>query len=70
MPLENWFEISKLIKHKTNKQELDAIFGVIDRDFKDAGLRGLSSEHHEKTVQYYCSNCHKAVFWLNYNIGS
>ena len=29
MALENWFEIGKLIKHKTNREELDAIFGVL-----------------------------------------
>lgn len=44
MALENWFEIGKVIKHKTNKEELNAIFGVIDRCFKDAGLKGLSSD--------------------------
>ena len=44
MALENWFQIGKLSKHKTSKEEIDAIYGVIDRCFKDAGLKGLSSD--------------------------
>ena len=44
MPLGNWLEAGKLLRHKTNKAELDAIYGVIDRCFKDAGLKGLSSD--------------------------
>ena len=51
MTLENWFKASKLIKHKTNKKELDAIFSVIDRCFKDAGLTGLSSD--QKYISSY-----------------
>jgi uncharacterized protein (UPF0332 family) len=51
MVLENWFEVNKLIKHKTTKKELDAIFGVIDRCFKDAGLKGLSSD--QKYISSY-----------------
>jgi len=44
VPLENWLQAGKLIKHKTSKEELDAVFGVIDRCFKDASLPGLSSD--------------------------
>ena len=44
MALENWFKIDKLVKHKTSKEEIVAIYGVIDRCFKDAGLKGLSSD--------------------------
>lgn len=44
MALENWFQISKLVKHKTSKEEIGAIYGVIDRCFKDADLKGLSSD--------------------------
>jgi uncharacterized protein (UPF0332 family) len=51
MALENWFEIGKLSKHKTNKEELDAVFGVIDRCFNDAGLKGLSSD--QKYISSY-----------------
>ena len=51
MVLENWLEIGKLIKHKTNKEELNAIFGVIDRCFNDAGLKGLSSD--QKYISSY-----------------
>ena len=51
MALENWFEIGKLIKHQTNREELEAIFGVIDRCFKDAGLKGLSSD--QKYISSY-----------------
>ncbi|MFC1577003.1 hypothetical protein ACFL3N_01550 [Candidatus Omnitrophota bacterium] len=42
--LENWLSIGKLLKHKTNKEEIDAIFGVIERCLKDASLKGLSSD--------------------------
>ena len=44
MALENWFKVDKLVKHKTSKEEIEAIYGVIDRCFKDAALKGLSSD--------------------------
>jgi len=44
MALKSWFEIGKLIRHKTNREELEAIFSVIDRCFNDAELKGLSSD--------------------------
>lgn len=44
MALENWFEQGRLIKHKVTKEELTAIYGVIGRNFKDAGIKGLSSD--------------------------
>lgn len=44
MALENWFEQGKLLKHRATKEELSAIFGVIDRNFKDASIKGLSSD--------------------------
>ena len=44
MALENWFQAGKLVKHKTSKEEISAIYGVIDRCFNDAGLKGLSSD--------------------------
>ena len=44
MPLENWFQVSKLVKHTTSKEEITAIYGVIDRCLSDAGLKGLSSD--------------------------
>jgi hypothetical protein len=44
MSLENWFKISKIIKHQASKEELSAIFGVIERCLKDASLKGLSSD--------------------------
>ncbi len=44
MALENWFQVSKLVKHKTSKEEINAIYGVIDRCLSDAGLKGLSSD--------------------------
>ena len=44
MALENWFQVSKLVKHKTSKEEINAIYGVIDRCLNDAGLKGLSSD--------------------------
>lgn len=44
MALENWFAQGKLLKHKPTQEELLAIFGVIDRNFKDALIKGLSSD--------------------------
>lgn len=44
MALESWFEQGKLLKHKVTNEELTAIFGVIARNFKDAGIKGLSSD--------------------------
>ena len=44
MALENWFQVSKLVKHKTSKEEINAIYGVIDRCLNDASLKGLSSD--------------------------
>ena len=55
MVLENWFKIGKLVKHKTNREELEAIYGVIERCFSDASLKGLSSD------QKYISS-YQAVF--------
>jgi len=42
--LENWFEQGKLLKHKTTKDEIDTIYGVVERNFKDASINGLSSD--------------------------
>lgn len=39
------------MRHKTSKEELEAIFGVVERDFKDASLKGLSSD--QKYIQSY-----------------
>src|SRR3989338_9120142 len=44
MALENWFQAGRLIKHKTSEEEIEAIYGVIGRYFKDASLKGLSSD--------------------------
>ncbi|MFH0772023.1 MAG: SAV_6107 family HEPN domain-containing protein [Candidatus Omnitrophota bacterium] len=44
MALENWFQAGKLVKHTTSREELDAIFGVINRNFEDASLKGLSAD--------------------------
>ena len=44
MSLENWFKISKIIKHQTSKEELSSIFRVVERCLKDASLKGLSSD--------------------------
>lgn len=44
MALENWFQAGKLVKHEATKEELSAIFGVIERNFQDAGIKGLSSD--------------------------
>lgn len=44
MALENWFQQGKLLKHTAAKEELSAILGVIERNFKDAAIKGLSSD--------------------------
>ena len=44
MALENWLKIGKIVKHETSKEEISAIFGVVDRCLKDASLAGLSSD--------------------------
>lgn len=44
MALESWFQAGKLTKHKTSKEELNAIYGVIERNLKDANVRGLSTD--------------------------
>ncbi|MFH1621752.1 MAG: hypothetical protein ABIA97_01325 [Candidatus Omnitrophota bacterium] len=44
MTLENWLSIGKLKKHTTSKEEMEAIFGLIRRDLKDASLSGLSQD--------------------------
>ncbi|OIO34470.1 MAG: hypothetical protein AUJ70_01000 [Candidatus Omnitrophica bacterium CG1_02_40_15] len=44
MALENWFEQGKLVKHKATKEELAAILGVVERNFQDASIKGLSSD--------------------------
>ncbi len=62
MPLENWFEIGKLLKHKTNREELNAIFGVIDRCFNDAGLKGLSSD--QKYISSYQAAFEAAIAFI------
>ncbi|MCG2711841.1 MAG: hypothetical protein L6416_05915 [Candidatus Omnitrophica bacterium] len=62
MALENWLEIGKLIKHQTNEQELEAVFGVIDRCFSDAGLKGLSSD--QKFIISYQAAFEAAISFL------
>jgi len=44
MALENWFTQGKLLKHTATKEELTAIMGVVERNFQDAGIKGLSSD--------------------------
>ena len=44
MSLEDWSGIGKLVKHQTSKEEIEAIFGVVERCFQDASLNGLSSD--------------------------
>jgi len=51
MSLEDWLQAAKIVKHKTSKEELESIFGVVERDFRDASLKGLSSDL--KYIQSY-----------------
>ncbi|RJP30019.1 MAG: hypothetical protein C4533_00135 [Candidatus Omnitrophota bacterium] len=44
MALENWFQAGKLVKHSVTEEEISAIQGVIERNFRDACVKGLSSD--------------------------
>lgn len=62
MALENWFQAGKLVKHEATKEELTAIWGVIERNFQDAGIRGLSSD--QKYILSYQSAFEAALAFV------
>ncbi len=62
MALENWFQVGKLVKHEATKEELTAIWGVIERNFQDAGIRGLSSD--QKYILSYQSAFEAALAFI------
>jgi len=51
MPLENWLKAGRLNKHTTSKEEIEAIYSVVNRCLKDASIKGLSSD--QKFIQSY-----------------
>jgi len=51
MTLENWLSVGKLKKHATSKEEISALFTVVERDLKDASLKGLSNDR-RFTISY------------------
>lgn len=65
MALENWFEQGKLVKHKVTKEELSAIFGVVERNFQDASIKGLSSD--QKYILSYQAAFEAALAFIKYN---
>ena len=44
MTFDKFLKEGKLDPHKTSKQEISALFEVIKRDLKDAGVKALSSD--------------------------
>ena len=62
MALENWFQQGKLLKHNPTKDELTAIFGVVDRNFKDAAIKGLSSD--QKYILSYQAGFEAALAFI------
>ena len=65
MSLEDWLRAAKIIKHKTSKEEIEAVFGVVERDLKDASVKGLSSDL--KYIQSYQAAFEAALAFLYYN---
>jgi uncharacterized protein (UPF0332 family) len=70
MPLENWLKIGKIVKHETSKEEIAAIFSVVNRCLKDASLHGLSSDQQyilsyqaafETALALLCKNGYKPI---------
>lgn len=44
MSLEQWFKFGWIKKHKTSKQEIDALFEIIERDLKDSKESNVSND--------------------------
>ncbi len=44
MTLENYLKIGKLKKHSASKEEIEALFSIMERDIKDASLKELSND--------------------------
>ena len=44
MSLENWLNNSWLVKHESSREEISNLFGLADRDLKDAQTSGLSPD--------------------------
>lgn len=65
MSLEDWLRAAKIIKHKTSKEEIEAVFGVVERNLKDAALKGLSSD--QKYIQSYQAAFEASLALLYHN---
>ena len=44
MSLEDWLNNSWLVKHESSREEISNLFGLADRDLKDAQTSGLSPD--------------------------
>jgi hypothetical protein len=50
MSLEDWLNEGKLQKHLTSREELDRLFGVFERDIKDARAANISVDRRFATA--------------------
>ena len=44
MTLKSWLENRWLVAHEPSAEEIGDLLGVVDRDLRDAGIRGLSAD--------------------------
>lgn len=44
MSLEKWKQESKVVKHKTSRQEIQNLLKLVERDIKDASIQALSND--------------------------
>ena len=50
LDLKQLFKDNKVIEHKTSKEEIANLFGLVDRDIKDSKIKELSSDRRFATV--------------------
>ena len=59
MSLQNWLQIGHLNNHQATVAEVRSLLGVVDREFADAGVAGLSDDGrftHAYDGGYFCAN--------------
>jgi site-specific recombinase len=44
MTLKSWYENRWLVEHETSSEEIAELFGVVDRDLKDAKVQAVSPD--------------------------
>lgn len=52
MNLQKWFNEGRLQRHVTNKEEIQNLFKLIERDLKDAEIKQLSTDRRFATGHY------------------